>query len=442
MMKKILAFVLSFVMVISIVSVAPVFAETANSIKVQSNYSQGYNKITFVFVAPKGIEEIRGIQFKIEMPKDIEIVSIKKELPNNWVLREKIATTGRIMLNSSDYSTLEETASQSGEYKLLTFTIRATSSIPCQNQLGITVEDITSKNDASNLNSTGVKLNFSYHTFQKEGYDAEYHWDECECGTVNEESKVLHEFIGATCTKNGICDCGAEGGMLDHTYDIIINDIDYHWYECICGAISEETKAVHIFKGATCTKNGTCFCGAQGGMLDHTYGSYLSDKTYHWKECVCGDVAYKAEHNYKNAFCIDCGMRDPDAVVVETISEIPYFVNKNVVTVMHNIPCKVGYLGDDGKYVKIDAEIDDEGVYSFTAPADVTSVIVAVVGDVNGDGDFTNSDKTRLNAALQSKTTLTAGQQFAADVNNDNSMLNSDKTRINAVLQGKITFAW
>ena len=208
-MKKILAFVLSFVMVISIVSVAPVFAETANSIKVQSNYSQGYNKITFVFTAPKGIEEIRGIQFKIDFPEEIEIVSIKKELPNNWVLREKIATTGRIMLNSSDYSTLEETASQSGEYKLLTFTIRATSSIPCQNQLGITVEDITSKNDASNLNSTGVKLNFSYHTFQKEGYDAEYHWDECECETVNEESKVLHEFIGATCTNNGICDCGA-----------------------------------------------------------------------------------------------------------------------------------------------------------------------------------------------------------------------------------------
>ena len=118
-----------------------------------------------------------------------------------------------------------------------------------------------------------------------------------------------------------------------------------------------------------------------------------------------------------------------------------YSVNGQTVTVTYDKPCKVGYLGSDGKYVAISA-VASGSSYAFTAPDGVTEVILMIKGDVNGDGEIKNSDALKLNATLLNKTTMTSVQTFAADVNADNAIKNSDSLKLNAVLLNKSTFAW
>ena len=107
----------------------------------------------------------------------------------------------------------------------------------------------------------------------------------------------------------------------------------------------------------------------------------------------------------------------------------------------HDIACKVGYLVD-GVYVKISGTMNPDGSYSFTAPEGVTEVLVVISGDVNGNGSIQAADKSRLNAALLKKTTLSAKEIFAADVNDDGQLLAADKSRLNAVLLKKTTLTW
>ena len=118
-----------------------------------------------------------------------------------------------------------------------------------------------------------------------------------------------------------------------------------------------------------------------------------------------------------------------------------YSVNGQTVTVTYDKPCKVGYLGSDGKYVAIPA-VASGGSYAFTAPDGVTEVILVIKGDVNGDGEIKKSDITRLNAAFLGKTSATAVQQFAGDIVEDGGIKKSDITRLNATFLGKTALTW
>lgn len=113
-----------------------------------------------------------------------------------------------------------------------------------------------------------------------------------------------------------------------------------------------------------------------------------------------------------------------------------YSVNGQTVTVTYDKPCKVGYLGSDGKYVAISA-VASGSSYAFTAPDGVTEVVLVIKGDVNGDGEIKKSDITRLNAAFLGKTSATAVQQFAGDIVEDGGIKKSDITRLNATFLGK-----
>ena len=147
-------------------------------------------------------------------------------------------------------------------------------------------------------------------------------------------------------------------------------------------------------------------------------------------------------HSYELGKCTVCGAADPDfRIAVEAVGEIIYTVSGSTVTVTHDTACKVGYLVD-GAYVKIDGTMNPDGSYSFTAPEGVTNVLLVISGDVNGDGKILAADKSRLNAALLKKTTLSAKEIFAADVNDDGKLLAADKSRLNAVLLKKTTLTW
>ena len=93
----------------------------------------------------------------------------------------------------------------------------------------------------------------------------------------------------------------------------------------------------------------------------------------------------------------------------------------------HGLACKAGYL-DGGKYVEIPAVKNDNG-YSFSAPKDVTSIVIVVIGDVDGNGLLEMADKTLLDAYLADpeNTPLNEIHKFAADVNGNGAINSVDR---------------
>ena len=76
-----------------------------------------------------------------------------------------------------------------------------------------------------------------------------------------------------------------------------------------------------------------------------------------------------------------------------------YSVNGQTVTVTYDKPCKVGYLGSDGKYVAISA-VASGSSYAFTAPDGVTEVVLVIKGDVDKNDSVGSSDKSVLARSL------------------------------------------
>jgi len=72
----------------------------------------------------------------------------------------------------------------------------------------------------------------------------------------------------------------------------------------------------------------------------------------------------------------------------------------------------------------------------------VSEVVIAVKGDITGDGRFLANDKATINAALSGKITLGADKLFAGDISGDGKFLANDKAVINAILAGKVSLSW
>ena len=109
-------------------------------------------------------------------------------------------------------------------------------------------------------------------------------------------------------------------------------------------------------------------------------------------------------------------------VSVEAIGDINYTVSGQVVTVNHEVACKVGYLSG-GSYVAITAVANGDGTYSFTAPAGVTEVLLVVKGDANGDANVNIVDKMTVAKSLLLTThpayqALNSIQAFACNMDN------------------------
>lgn len=119
---------------------------------------------------------------------------------------------------------------------------------------------------------------------------------------------------------------------------------------------------------------------------------------------------------------------------------------ENTFTVSCEIPCVVAISTDGGTtYTRLIATATDvENTYSFTTENTTTDFTIAVVlfGDVNGDGNITNADVTRLKAAYQNKVQLDALTLLAADVNNSGDISNADVTKLKAAYQSKATLGW
>ena len=172
--------------------------------------------------------------------------------------------------------------------------------------------------------------------------DETNHWKECECG--EESEKGTHSGGEAACTGKAICEtCGQSyGNAGEHIYNVAKKDDTYHWNECGCGDVDENSKVAHEY---TIAKNdetnhwNECSCGAQSEVTAHSYeaknddnnhweecacghkinevahsfGDFLTNEEKHWKECECGVISAESVHNggkascTEKAKCADCG---------------------------------------------------------------------------------------------------------------------------------------
>lgn len=109
-----------------------------------------------------------------------------------------------------------------------------------------------------------------------------------------------------------------------------------------------------------------------------------------------------------------------------------YSVNGQTVTVTYDKPCKVGYLGSDGKYVAISA-VASGSSYAFTAPDGVTEVVLVIKGDVDNNDSVGSSDKSVLARSLLPSThkfykELGVVESFALDLDDNGVIGSSDKS--------------
>ncbi len=135
-----------------------------------------------------------------------------------------------------------------------------------------------------------------------------------------------------------------------------------------------------------------------------------------------------------------------DITVVPCVSngalDNAYSVEGNVVTVSFNKVCKVGYL-EGNKYVAVDDIVaNDDGSYSFTAPDDVTEVILVVKGDADLDGRVVPADTSLIQRVAMRKASFDACQSFAADVNGDGRITSSDASAVLKAIMQKVPFQW
>ena len=169
-----------------------------------------------------------------------------------------------------------------------------------------------------------------------------------------------------------------------------------------------------------------------GSKGDHSY-SYFANADEHWGVCtVCESESAKTAHDFSAGDCM-CGEGKPITAIpvginkYDAATDSGYTVRENVVTIKYSEACAVGYLAD-GKYVAIEAVMNDDGRYSFTAPEGVDEVLVVVIGDIDGDGDVDEADIDLMaGSQMPEGNPLTAEQHFAADINRNGAVNSADR---------------
>ena len=266
----------------------------------------------------------------------------------------------------------------------------------------------------------------------------------CNCGDSQVADSVAatgHSYKSSvtkepTCTETGIKTFTCEHDA-SHTYteEIKANGHTLVVDEAVLPTCTEEGKT----EGTHCSVCNEVI-HAQTGVpaKGHTKGEpVIKNKV---------DSTHYAEGSYDEVvYCSKCKeelSREKKTIAkldidVEASEKLSYTVDGMVVTVQSDFACKVGYLNENGIYVTdgITVEKNENGSYSFTAPQDVTRVVLVMIGDVDGNGILEEADNTLLGKALlpasyEDHERLTPKQIFAADVNSNGKLNSADKTLI------------
>ena len=174
----------------------------------------------------------------------------------------------------------------------------------------------TSKNEAGEYGPyDGAYAYIAEHVcaYTEVGGDEEYHWNECLCGIVDENSIAAHDFVIENYDEENHwleCECGAKYEVTPHDFTEAASDDEYHWLECECGAEGEKTAHDYVnLVDGDAEHWLECECGAidPESVEDHVFNIPDHDSEYHWNACVCGAIDEEIPHEYGDGDTCECG---------------------------------------------------------------------------------------------------------------------------------------
>lgn len=266
----------------------------------------------------------------------------------------------------------------------------------------------------------------------------------CECGVTvkqGEETKALgHKYTNyksnndATCTADGtktaLCDNGC--GKTDTIADTG-SKLAHDWNDATCTApktckncsVTEGKANGHTWVDATYEAPKTCsVCGATEG--EALTGHNVSI------DVIAGSTASDPQIQLRNGTIAGEGWNNGGTVIAgETVD----------FSVSHDKACVVIVIGEDEQgnttYSKLTAtKTDDVNTYNFsTAAVDDMEIVVAVKGDLTGDGNVDGFDKSRLAYATlppfnSNYDPFTGVYSVIADMTADGNVNGFDKSRL------------
>ena len=92
---------------------------------------------------------------------------------------------------------------------------------------------------------------------------------------------------------------------------------------------------------------------------------------------------------------------------------------EKTMTLASENPCVVAYKDADGNYVALKTTANEDGSYSYVVPEEVTEVMVAVKGDLDGDGRINMKDLAQLRRNMAEGTVEGGLEQLLIDFNGD-----------------------
>ena len=260
-----------------------------------------------------------------------------------------------------------------------------------------------------------------------------------------------------TCTETGL----TEGKHCSVCKEVLVKqevvDALAHNYE------------VTDFKNATCTEDGYVTYTCQNDAT-HTYTEEIK----------------ATGHNYVDGACSVCGEADPDAApdfipnfgesavttedkeknVLVTTFQAGTGANAPMVTITspeggwtlgEDNDFTVSSAGDvacvvivkssvDGKYYRLDATTAEDGTHTFTLDETFTEnceLIVAVKGDIDGDGVLLGREVSKIKAEqLGNTANFTELQMMIADVDGDGALIGREVSKIKAAQLGNAKLDW
>ena len=119
--------------------------------------------------------------------------------------------------------------------------------------------------------------------------DAAHHWNACECGMQTNAAPHTDSDV------NGKCDvCDANVPLPPHAHSFgtkWISNSTYHWNVCECGEQTNKASHIDIDSDEACD-----ICGA---VVPHEHFfdvAWVTDETNHWNVCSCGETSNLSAH--------------------------------------------------------------------------------------------------------------------------------------------------
>ena len=160
----------------------------------------------------------------------------------------------------------------------------------------------------------------------------------------------------------------------------------------------------------------------------HSHDTYGFDDENHWSLCVCGVSFDEEKHGFVGEYCV-CGAENPCKINNMGGESTSYTVDGQNITVNAELACIViCKVGDT--YVALEATVNVDGSYSFVAPDDVTEVTIAIMGDMDCDGNLDSDDLEMLSEYLMDddSSELTELQYMMLDISGNGTVNSADKT--------------